>query len=345
MIILRHARKIMPIPMVNLVEFKHVVAVLDGIAGRALVTRALREAGITRKALTAEPGFVPYAIEAVFLEAVARALGERHLGARLGLAFDYDAYQSYARYLLGACHLAAAIGRSRRAQPLLHPGSDLVLRQSGEHLVVGFKSGLQPVTGNQHIEEAAIPIITSAARHFLGPSWTPDWVEITDDEQAYAATLEDFVGTPVRSGAHIPAIAIRTSDLLLPNPTPPSAKDLVILSDLPSLLGVSEPRTMQDVVTEALRTQFVLGDMSEEAVSGQLSMGRRRLQRVLKAEGTSFRDVRERFFEARARALLAEPHVSISEIARSLGYSEINSFRRAFRKWTGVSPSTFRLRS
>lgn len=109
----------MPIPMVNLVEFEHVVAVLDRIAGRAVVSRALSEAGISRKVLAAEPGFVPYAIEAVFLEAVARALGERHLGAQLGLAFDYSAYQSYARYLLGACHLGAAIGRARRAQPLL----------------------------------------------------------------------------------------------------------------------------------------------------------------------------------------------------------------------------------
>jgi hypothetical protein len=228
------------------------------------------------------------------------ALGERHLGAQLGLAFDYAAYQSYARYLQGACHLAAAIGRSRRAQSLLHPGSDLVLRESGEHLVVGFKFGLQPVTGDRHIEEAAIPIITSAARHFLGPSWTPDWVEITDDEQAYAATLEDLVGTPVRSGAHISALAIRRSDLFVPNPTPPAPNEVVLLSDLPSLLGVSEPRTMEDVVTEVLRTQFVLGDMSEEAVSGQFSMGRRRLQRVLKAEGTPFCGVRERFCEARA---------------------------------------------
>lgn len=101
---------------------------------------------------------------------------------------------------------------------------------------------------------------------------------------------------------------------------------------------------MEDVVTEALRTQFAIGDLSEEAVSDRLSMGRRRLQRALKAEGTSFREVRDRFFEARARALLAEPHASISEIAQSLGYSEINSFRRAFRKWTGVSPSVFRSR-
>jgi AraC-like DNA-binding protein len=334
----------MPIPMVNLVEFEHVGAVLDRIAGRAVVSRALSEAGISRKVLAAEPGFVPYAIEAVFLEAVARALSERHLGAQLGLAFDYSAYQSYARYLLGACHLGAAIGRARRAQPLLHPGSDLVLSKNGEHLVVGFKSGLPSVGGHRQIEEAAIPILASAVRHFLGPDWTPAWVEITDDGRTSAATLEDLVGTTIRRGAHIPAIAVRTSDLLVPNPTPPAPNEIVLLSDLPSFMGVSEPRTMEAVVTEALRTQFVLGDLSEEAVSARLSIGRRKLQRVLKAEGTSFRETRERFFAARARALLGEPNLTIQEIARSLGYSEVNSFRRAFRTWTGLSPSAYRSR-
>jgi AraC-like DNA-binding protein len=143
--------------------------------------------------------------------------------------------------------------------------------------------------------------------------------------------LEDLVGTTIRRGAHLPAIAIRTSDLLVPNPRPPAPNEIVLLSDLPSLMGVAQPPTMEDVVTEALRTQLVLGDLSEEAVSDRLSIGRRKLQRALKAEGTSFREIRERFFAARARALLGEQNVTIQEIARSLGYSEINSFRRAFR--------------
>ena len=99
---------------------------------------------------------------------------------------------------------------------------------------------------------------------------------------------------------------------------------------------------MADVVTEALRTQLVLGDLSEEAVSDRLGIGRRKLQRVLKTEDTSFREIRERFFAARARALLGEPNLTIQEIARSLGYSEVNSFRRAFRTWTGLSPSAYR---
>ena len=79
-------------------------------------------------------------------------------------------------------------------------------------------------------------------------------------------------------------------------------------------------------------------------MSDRLFIGPRKLQRALKAESTSFREVRERFLEARARALLAEPDISIDAVARSLGYTETNSFRRAFRKWTGLPLGTYRSR-
>jgi len=62
----------------------------------------------------------------------------------------------------------------------------------------------------------------------------------------------------------------------------------------------------------------------------------------LKSEGTSFREVRDQFIAARARALLSNSEASIDEIARSLGYLEPNSFRRAFRKLNGLSPRVYR---
>jgi len=43
-----------------------------------------------------------------------------------------------------------------------------------------------------------------------------------------------------------------------------------------------------------------------------------------------------------ARAMLIETDHSIAEIAQALGYEEVNSFRRAFQNWTGLSPGAFR---
>jgi AraC-like DNA-binding protein len=41
---------------------------------------------------------------------------------------------------------------------------------------------------------------------------------------------------------------------------------------------------------------------------------------------------------------LADPKLAIFEVAFLLGYSEPSPFNRAFRRWTGQSPSEFRAR-
>ncbi len=82
--------------------------------------------------------------------------------------------------------------------------------------------------------------------------------------------------------------------------------------------------------------------LTEEAVAGRLALGRRTLQRALKAEATSFREIKARFLDARARVLLAESDLDLSTIARTLGYDEPRSFRRAFQSRTGLTPGAYR---
>lgn len=41
-------------------------------------------------------------------------------------------------------------------------------------------------------------------------------------------------------------------------------------------------------------------------------------------------------------SLLGNPGMSIERITEEVGYRDIRSFRRAFKRWTGVSPATFR---
>ena len=104
--------------LVNIVELAHVVDILDGFVPRRTVNKALQSAGLDRKMLSEGAGFISYGAEAVILESVARMTGERHLGARVGQAFDYLAYGAYATYVLGAPDLRSALDRGRRALSL-----------------------------------------------------------------------------------------------------------------------------------------------------------------------------------------------------------------------------------
>ena len=46
--------------------------------------------------------------------------------------------------------------------------------------------------------------------------------------------------------------------------------------------------------------------------------------------------------EMRATQMLREEGLSVSEVAFRLGYNDVSNFSRAFRRWTGQSPSDFR---
>lgn len=80
-------------------------------------------------------------------------------------------------------------------------------------------------------------------------------------------------------------------------------------------------------------------------VARKLHVSVRTLQRRLVAEGTTFREVTDRSRRGLAEAYLADPGVSIAEVAFLLGFSDQTSFNRAFRRWTGASPGAWRRRT
>ncbi|MCX5495748.1 helix-turn-helix domain-containing protein [Kaistia dalseonensis] len=67
-------------------------------------------------------------------------------------------------------------------------------------------------------------------------------------------------------------------------------------------------------------------------------MSSRSLQRVLTAEGTNFRRLRDETHEAKALGALKDGYRNLSAVAGHLGYSEQSSLSRAVRRWTGAPP-------
>ena len=339
--ILRQCRS-MERKLVNLLELEHVVQLLEQFSSWRIVDKALRTAGLDRAMLEGVSGFVPYAAEAVLVESVARAIGDRHLGARIGRDFEYATYGAYSHFVLGAPDLASAFDRGRRALLFTHPGSEIILRETETHLIVGRNSEGLSVVGHRHLDEGALFVIGHLVRHFLGPDWRPDWVEIPTANAHETAELGDLVGAPIEIGAQMPAIAIRRNDLAAINPGPPLPQRMISLTELGSLMGITPVQSMEDTVVQLLHITIATGLISEGVVAKLLTIGPRTLQRALKAEGTSFREIRLRFVEQRALSLVSETDMPIEEITKALGYSDPRSFRRVFKEWTGVSPCAFR---
>lgn len=327
--------------MVNLLELTHVVQLLEKYSSRRIVEKAILTAGLDRAMLGAVSGSVPYAAEAILIESVARAIGDRHLGARIGRDFHYLAYGAYAYFVLSAPDLATALDRGRRVVLWTHPGSEIAQRETDTHLVVGHSKDLS-VTGHRHLDEGTLFVIGHLVRHFLGVEWKPDWVEIPGKYASDITILEDLVGAPVCTGAAVPSIAIRWADLTALNPAPPLPDQTISLDELKKLMGIAPVQTMEDAVVQILSITLATRQTNESTAARLLSIGVRSLQRALKDEGTTFREIRARVVSRRASSLLENTDMPIEQIALMLGFSQAKNFRRAFKSATGLSPSAFR---
>lgn len=92
----------------------------------------------------------------------------------------------------------------------------------------------------------------------------------------------------------------------------------------------------QCILNSPLAQQLTLVD-----IANKLNMTTRSLQRRLKQEGTTFLEVYNSIQFERAKLLLEKSTLNISEISDLLGYAEPSVFRRAFKRWTGMSPRCF----
>ena len=71
-------------------------------------------------------------------------------------------------------------------------------------------------------------------------------------------------------------------------------------------------------------------------------MSVRSLQRRLKDEGLTWQQLIENTRRVLVERHLRQPGMSITQLAFLLGFADVSSFSRAFRKWYGASPSQLR---
>lgn len=78
-----------------------------------------------------------------------------------------------------------------------------------------------------------------------------------------------------------------------------------------------------------------------DELAQRLGVTTRTVDRHLAAEGTSYRDLTRAVRIERARELLGQPGVTVSQVAARLGFGDAASFSRAFRRGAGMAPGEY----
>lgn len=112
------------------------------------------------------------------------------------------------------------------------------------------------------------------------------------------------------------------------------------------MIGVSESngdgKHLLSRLRSELRQRLADQNCRIDTVAAALNTTPRTLQRHLSDAGYTFSSLREEIRRERATIMITQSEQSIAEISFSLGFTEVSSFYRSFRSWTGMTPGKFR---
>lgn len=304
--------------------------------------RHLREAGIRPEVLSDPDARVPMTAGLRFLAAAGAATGDDDLGLHLAQAAEVGSFDVAFYAMVSSPTLGDGLERVARFQRLIHDTSRVSLAVEGSQAVLRHAMAGGHAAPRQSAE-FIVAAWVRAGRLATGADWNPLEVRFAHREPARAEEHARFFRSPVRFSSGENALVLPTS--LLATPCVREDSGLLVLLDR---YAAERLHRLPDVPGFADRARALLaedvgtGEATATRLATRMRMSVRTLDRVLGAEGTSFRKLHDELRHQRAARALGDPRTSISEVAFLLGFDDLGSFYRAFKRWTGQTPRQFR---
>jgi len=274
-------------------------------------------------------------------EAAMRELDDEALGC-FARPLPWGSYGMLARASLSAPTLGLALKRWCRHHGLMAPDATLTLtRQDHEaRLTLALHRPPGPM------DELCV---VSVLRNIHGlASWYADsriplrQVQLPYPAPPHVAAYVALFEAPALFGEPAGALVLDAQYLDLPVRRTEAAMNQLLQRALP--LTVRSFRRDRLLVQ---RVRQVLADHPQDThnadgVAARLNLSVRSLHRQLQAEGASLQALKDEVRLQRASELLLRTGRPIKQVAEAAGFRNEKSFARAFRAWTGRSPSEWR---
>ncbi|KHK02437.1 AraC family transcriptional regulator [Desulfovibrio sp. TomC] len=220
----------------------------------------------------------------------------------------------------------------RGAVPMLSVGP--------ETAVMGYLIYQPDVEATDQIYDGVVAILHNTLRALCGPGFAPVAVLFARRSPADVEPYRRFFQAPLRFDQEQPGVAFPAKwlDHKLPGADPQQIK---LVTDRIAALDRLEQRDLVGRLRGALPPLLMTRGASLERTAELFSLHPRTLNRRLAEAGCTFQGLVEEVRSVLACQLLGNTAMSVSQIAAALQYAETSAFTRAFRRWTGLSPTAW----
>jgi AraC-like DNA-binding protein len=235
-----------------------------------------------------------------------------------------------------------AIERSVRYHRIIKEGTDSqLLSAEGSVSVLETIPGPMDPGAIATAECAAASYVVLARRWAAGPV-VPLEVRFQHERPAHLSAYEALFQSPLRFGQKAVAVVFSRETMALPLRTSQPEVSAYLEALARKSLSKLPGDDVASAVREAVRALLTEGDVSLSRVARALGVSPRTLQRRLEERGVEYQRLVDDIRCREALRLVGASDTPLVEIGFQLGYSDPKAFRRAFRRWTGVSPAELR---
>jgi AraC-like DNA-binding protein len=268
------------------------------------------------------------------------------LPLRIGASMKSDDYGAFGLAWKTAPCLRGSYTRSERYGRVLGGAETYTLEHTDDGCLFNLEKAGDGRLGMLLSNEASLSAVDVISREVTTASFAPLAVYFKHAARGDASVYETHFGCPVRFESGRDALLVSEDHLDAPN----RLGDETVVSFFDRHLEQElAARAIDDGLEHRVR-RAVASVLSEgvptlSAIASELGLGSRTLQRRLSDSGLSFQGVVDMARRELAQRLLRETDYSLAEIAFLTGFSEQSGFTRAFRRWAGQTPRSYRLAS
>lgn len=276
------------------------------------------------------------------LDLAAQQCKDRDIGLHMGEAIKPGHYGVLGYACMSSKTFEDTFQRMHRYQALVSDIGSSRVQQLDDQVKFQFECDTRPFPP-RHLSEEHLAGVITFSRWISNNKGAPSSVHFQHSQPDDISEHKRIFNCPVLFDQKETAIYF-PADLLdapLPQADPVLSKMMDTYAEQ-QLIKLPKGESLMDQAKRALADLLQNGEPNLEKLASRLNLSARTLQRQLKQEDLSYQALLEKIRNQLALGYIQQNHLSLTDIAFLLGFSEQSSFQRAFKRWTGETPGRYR---
>lgn len=275
------------------------------------------------------------------LERCVAATGCEHFGLLLGAGADGNPLGLLGEIMDHCADVGTAIAHFHQYFHVHDRGAMATRTVAGRDASIGYALLDATGPGADQINDAAIAIGMGLMRRLCGSTWKPTAVLLPRCRPRDVRPYENvFARTPEFAAARA-ALIFPAGNLRRRIAGADREKHALLAERLKTVARQSD-LDFTDQVRRVVRGLVAVRRCSLDEVAALFAMNRRRINRRLERQGTTFHQISQEALRDLAERLMRDTDMTLGEISATLDYAEAGVFTRAFRGLRGLTPSEWR---